>query len=414
MAEGLTNHDRQREQLKEIVRELNEGTDIRQVKRRFHKLISGISPEEIAQVEQSLINEGMPVEHVQKLCDIHVQVFDEALRKQGGTKVIPGHPVHTYRMENRELRKRIRALKRSIRGPAEAFLSALRDLETIDLHYVRKENQLFPYLESVGFTGPSKVMWGKHDEIRELFRAVEKASPSGDAHAVKKSSGQLIRALRNMAFMEEKILFPTAMRKLPPSAWVAIRRGEPAIGYAWVQPGNLWDANIAGAKARSSEADLAVDPSEVTAAGSEGNGRHVESVRDGSIALDTGSLTHEQINLLLTHLPFDVTFVDEQGKVAFYSDGTDRIFPRSPGVIGRDVANCHPPKSVHVVEKVVEALKSGEKDRAEFWITLNNRFIHIRYFPVLDEAGSYRGIIEVSQDVTDIRALEGQRRLLDW
>ncbi|MBN2655754.1 MAG: DUF438 domain-containing protein, partial [Spirochaetales bacterium] len=117
---------------------------------------------------------------------------------------------------------------------------------------------------------------------------------------------------------------------------------------------------------------------------------------------------------LLKNLPFDMTYVDENDKVAYYSEGKERIFPRSPGIIGREVANCHPPKSVHVVEKIVEALKKGEKDQAEFWIKMNGMFIHIRYFPIFDEQGKYRGIIEVSQEVSGIRALEGERRLLDW
>lgn len=396
MGEAIGNNKIKEEKLRDIVRDLNEGSDIRKVKKRFDKLIRHISPEEIASVEQSLINEGVPVEHVQKLCDIHVQVFDDALKKQGKSKVLPGHPVHTYRLENKELKKRLRGLKRSIKSD---FLSKLKDVKLIELHYVRKENQLFPFLETVGFTGPSKVMWGKHDEIRALFRKIEEDYNKGDLSAVKKETSSLIKALGNMVFMEEKILFPTSIRKLPPQAWSAIRKGESAIGYCWIEPGNLWDANITGSV--SPEA-APFEPSVTSQSG------------DEKISLDTGALSAAQINLLLKNLPFDMTYVDENDKVAYYSEGKERIFPRSPGIIGREVANCHPPKSVHVVEKIVEALKKGEKDQAEFWIKMNGMFIHIRYFPIFDEQGKYRGIIEVSQEVSGIRALEGERRLLDW
>jgi len=396
MGEGIGTNKVKEEELRKIVKDLNEGSDIRKVKKDFDKLIRGISPEEIANVEQSLINEGVPVEHVQKLCDIHVQVFDDALKKQGKSKVLPGHPVHTYRLENKELKKRLRGLKLSIKSD---FLFKLKDVKMIELHYVRKENQLFPYLESVGFTGPSKVMWGKHDEIRALFRKLEDDYNKGDFSAVKKQTGALIKALKNMVFMEEKILFPTSIRKLPPQAWSSIRKGESAIGYCWIEPGNLWDANIVG------DAGSEATPVQTSAVLQSG---------DKKISLDTGALSVTQINLLLKNLPFDMTYVDENDKVAYYSEGKERIFPRSPGIIGREVANCHPPKSVHVVEKIVEALKKGEKDQAEFWIKMNELFIHIRYFPIFDEQGKYRGIIEVSQEVSGIRALEGERRLLDW
>lgn len=390
MGEAMGNNKEKEDRLREIVRDLNEGTDIRKVKKRFDKLIRNISPEEIANVEQSLINEGVPVEQVQKLCDIHVQVFDEALKKQRRTKVLPGHPVHTYRQENKELKKRIRLLKGSFNSD---FPKKLKDVKIIELHYIRKENQLFPFLESVGFTGPSKVMWGKHDEIRTMFREIEELFQQGDITILRSRTRELIKALKNMVFMEEKILFPTSLRKLPARAWSDIRKGEASIGYCWIEPGNLWDVNLLKDSDTKSEPDID---------------------RNDKIPLDTGELTPFQINLLLKNLPFDVTYVDENDKVAYYTEGKERIFPRSPGIIGRDVSNCHPPKSVHVVEKIVEALKKGEKEQAEFWIQMNGMFIHIRYFPLFDDKGNYKGIIEVSQEVAGIRSLEGERRLLDW
>lgn len=400
MGEGIGNNKLKESELKEIIKNLNEGSDIKKVKKQFDKLLRNISPEEIANVEQSLINEGVPVEHVQKLCDIHVQVFDDALKKQGRTKILPGHPVHSYRAENTVLRKKIRDFNKTLRTMQAGFVEKLKDLKLVELHYVRKENQLFPYLETVGFTGPSKVMWGKHDEIRKMFREIESAFQKGDSGFVKQKASGLVKALKNMIFMEEKILFPSAMRKLPPKAWTAIRRGESAIGYSWIKPGNLWDTNIVDAD----NSGLDIDSAEVSAAQN----------KTAEIPLDTGSLAPDQLNLLLKNLPFDITFVDESGKVKYYSEGKERIFPRSPGIIGRDVANCHPPKSVHVVEKIVKSLKSGEKEQAEFWIRMGDKFVHIRYLSLFDDKGEYKGIIEVSQEISRIQALEGERRLLDW
>ncbi len=133
-----------------------------------------------------------------------------------------------------------------------------------------------------------------------------------------------------------------------------------------------------------------------------------------TVELDRGALTPEQIDLMLTHLPVDVSFVDEHDTVRYYSASPNRIFRRTPTVIGRKVQNCHPPDSVAVVERIVEAFRRGERDTAEFWIELNGRFIHIRYFALRDKAGAYRGVLEVSQDATGIRGLRGERRLLDW
>ena len=122
----------------------------------------------------------------------------------------------------------------------------------------------------------------------------------------------------------------------------------------------------------------------------------------------------QRATMIFDSLPLDITYVDENDKVRYFNRAKDRFFPRSPAVIGRDVRNCHPPESLHIVEEIVNKFRSGERDEAEFWITLRGKFIHIRYFAVRSEEGEYRGVLEVSQDVTGIRALEGERRLLDW
>ncbi len=410
MSEMIKNHNDKQEQLKSIVMDLHEGKTPKEVKKRFDKLIRNVSPEEIAEMEQGLIAEGMPVEQVQSLCDVHVSVFKSAIEEAPKGKILPGHPIHSYREENKAARKYARTLQRESRNASRKgnrFSAAMEDMEALEIHFRRKENQLFPYLEAVNFTGPSKVMWGKHDEIREVFKEVRKAHASGDNKVLRRKVRALAGAVKRMIFMEERILFPTALRKLSDKAWVEIRRGEAEIGYAWISPGNLWDANVVQAESFRESSAAAPAPREQLPESA------VSSDNPG-IPLETGELLPAQLNMMLKALPFDLTFVDGDDKVCYYSQGKERLFPRSPGIIGRDVSNCHPPKSVHIVEKIVQSFRNKEKDVAEFWFTMNERFIHIRYFPVYSELGLYKGTIEVSQDVTDIRALEGVRKLLDW
>jgi DUF438 domain-containing protein len=206
--------------------------------------------------------------------------------------------------------------------------------------------------------------------------------------------------IHKMIFLEEKILYPTSVKKLDTRDWIIIKKGESEIGYAWVTPGNLWDANLAAALASAPKT------------GKPESG--AAPMTDNRIKLEEGFLTAEQLNLMLKELPFDITFVDENDKVCYYTASDDRIFPRSPAIIGRAVQNCHPPKSVHIVENILKNFKEKKKDEASFWLHLGDKFVYIRYFPLYDAHGNYKGVIEVSQEISGVRSLEGERKLLDW
>jgi hypothetical protein len=376
--------------LKDIIKDLHKGVDIKTLKKRFLLLIRDVAPSEIANMEQRLINEGMPEEEVKKLCDVHVEVFKESLED----KIVPGlpagHPVHTYMLENRRAETIIRQIQavHDIKKDKEQLLSLLETLSALNLHYVRKENQLFPILEAHGISGPSKVMWALHDDIRQMLKEVTARVREGNS--TPKELHALIHMVNDMIYKEEHILFPMALETLGDSDWSKVRDGEEEIGYAWLQPVKDWKSS------------------------GETYQENIPAEKVGSLTLDTGLLTAEQINLMLTHLPVDISFVDEDDKVAYYSQTEDRIFPRSPGIIGRLVQNCHPSKSVHIVDKILREFKAGNRDSAEFWIQLQGKFIHIRYLAVRDSRGNYRGTLEVSQDITSIRGLEGDKRLLDW
>jgi len=282
-----------------------------------------------------------------------------------------------------------------------ALSDTVERLAEADRHYLRKENQLFPFLEEHGVEGPSKVMWAIHDDIRDLVKQARQTIAGDDAALAVSTCLALARMADDMVTKEEKVLHPMAIDTLSDEEWVRIRAGEGDIGYAFIADVPAWPAKA------EAEAGAAGAPAAAAAASG------AAAADGGLLALQTGSLNLEELNLVLGALPIDFQYVDEHDRVRFYSEG-HRIFPRSPGVIGRKVQNCHPPASVHKVQQIIDAFRAGEKSVAEFWIEMQGRFLHIRYFAVRDEGGAYRGVVETVQDVTAIRALEGQRRLLDW
>lgn len=378
------------DKMKEIIKELHAGKDAESQKKKFEELIKDVAPWEIAQMEQKLIAEGMPETEIKSLCEVHVQVFKEALEHQTVPGLPAGHPVHTLMLENRaaeEILKEMEAISDFVRGK-EKLLGILDRLAQIDKHFLRKENQLFPVVETKGITGPSKVMWALHDDIRTFIKDVRKRIVDGKMEKVVVES--LAKMVNDMIYKEEHILFPMALEMLSEDEWTKVRKGEEEIGFAWVKPETEWKPSVG-----SFQQELLAE-------------------KVGSLNLDTGQLTAEQVNLILTHLPVDLSFVNENDEVVYYSAMPERIFPRSPGVIGRKVHNCHPPKSVGTVEKILASFRAGTKDVAEFWIQMRGRVLFIRYFAVRDSAGKYRGCLEVSQDITEIQKLTGQKRLLDW
>jgi DUF438 domain-containing protein len=401
-AEPLRDVETRHEVLKEIIRDLHKGVDMAILKQRFHDLIRNIDPSEIAKMEQKLMEEGMPETEIKRLCDVHVEVFKESLGQQEAPTAPPGHPLNTFMKENRAAEGMVHEIKgileklcdtpeKEIFRQERKNLGALIErLSDIDLHYLRKENQLFPVLEKHGISGPSEVMWAIHDDIRQTLKYARAQISELQVPLVYGTLKYLLQSINDMIYKEEHILFPMTMEMLAEADWVKVRQGEGEIGYAWIKPEEGWLPGTGS-------------PAEAT-----------ETTGVGAFNLSTGHLTQEQVDLLLTHLPVDISFVDENDELKYYSSTKERIFPRSPGVIGRKVQKCHPPKSFHMVQKILDEFRAGKKDVADFWIQMKGRFIHIRYFAIRDTGGNYRGTMEVSQDLTEIRKLEGERRLLDW
>lgn len=376
--------------LKGIIKDLHAGVELKLLKERFQDLIKDVSPSEIAEMEQRLIEEGMPEEEIKRLCEVHVQVFKESLDKKIMPGLPAGHPVHTFMLENRAAEGIIREME-AVGDPVtdrDQLSELLERLSALDLHYVRKENQLFPTLESKGIAGPSKVMWALHDDIRAMLKDVKAKVANSTVKELELKT--LLHMINDMIYKEEHILFPMSLETLDEESWAKVKAGEEEVGYAWIEPVEEWKPSTGTFQ------------------------QALLTEKIGSLNLDTGQLTAEQVNLLLTHLPVDISFVNENDEVIYYSQTEDRIFPRSPGIIGRKIQNCHPPKSVNMVEKILEEFKAGRRDHSEFWIQMRDKFIHIRYFAVRDHKGTYKGTLEVSQDITVIKKLEGEKRLLDW
>ncbi|MBL8966362.1 MAG: DUF438 domain-containing protein [Spirochaetaceae bacterium] len=437
MSEVLTTDLEKQAKLKAIIKRLHAGATAAEVKRDFANLIKGVSAPEVAAMEQSLVDEGFPVEEIQRLCEVHVAVFESSLEKGEKPAKMPGHPVHSFMAENRELERLLRRLlKASLGWLLGARTSAmagtvLEELHGVTIHYARKENQLFPYLERQGFTGPSKVMWGKHDELRALLAACDKsyreASGRAGARSFFAETRKFAAAARRMIFMEERILYPNALKRLSERDWAEIRKGEAAIGFAWIVPGAAYDADLVLARLRDRAPRQGLPASTVPAgvpAGAEAAASSTvppgvppagnPPTQAAEIELNTGALSPELLDLALKALPLDFSIVDEEDRVRYYSDVPERIFPRSPAVIGRAVQNCHPPKSVATVERILASFKRKERDSARFWIEMGGRFIVIEYKALYDAEGRYRGTLETTMDAKQYRELKGERRLLDW
>jgi DUF438 domain-containing protein len=395
-----------KEIMKDIILKLHKGMSAEAAKDRFEAEIGNVTSTEIAEIEQSLIDDGLAPEEIKKFCNVHALIFQTALEQAAAADTSASHPVYLFKLENREIERltgKLKDVAADAKGggdPAAVkakLLPLLDQLKDIEVHFVRKEQLLFPYLEKAGFMGPSKVMWGKHNEIRDLMKAsyaeLGAARTRDDLTAYLDTHlNPLVAEVEGMVFKEENILFPASLEKLEAAAWVEILKESDDIGYVFIKRPQETEHMV-----RELRAALVEEP----------------VLKEGTLSLPTGTLGLNEVMGLLNTLPLDITFVDKNDNVKYFSDGKDRIFRRTKAIIGRNVQNCHPPQSLDAVNRILASFKDGTRDAYEFWITLQGRFVHIRYFAIRDADRTYLGTMEVTQDVTPIRALEGQKRLVD-
>ena len=405
MSELINNREYRQEKLKEVIKELHAGKTVEEVKEKFAEVIDGVTAKEISMMEVELVKDGIPIEEIQRLCDVHAEVFKGSIEEIHHPEEVPGHPVYTMKEENKALEKFIDTnLKASLEKFMEDdsdenrfnLISDINLLWDIDKHYSRKENLIFPYLEKYGITSPPKVMWGVDDEIRAKIKDVKLSLTSykGNKEEIKEKLEDATNQVKEMIFKEESILFPMCLDTLTEDEWVKIFNESNEIGFTLIEPVRNWT------RARVNVEEKAKEETEG------------EAVDNGYIKFETGMLTSQEITHILNTIPGDMTFVDKDNIVKYFSQGKERIFARTKAVIGRTVENCHPPTSVHVVEKIVNDLKSGKKDSESFWIKMGEKYILIQYFAVRDENGEFLGTLEFSQDIAPIQAITGEKRLL--
>jgi PAS domain S-box-containing protein len=395
--------------LKEVIKELHGGASPTEVKEKFKEALKGTKPEDIAKIEQELVKEGMPREELQKLCDVHLAVFGEQVQDEE-LHIPAGHPISILIEEHRVMLERTERLGTLVKMIEEACDSvyvgdALTELQSIakdfqdsEKHYLREENVLFPTMEKHGVTEPPAIMWMEHNRIREIKKKVHDIVEAWDGRLysdfkkqLSEATGPLCSLLPDHFFKENNILFPTALQVVTDKEWEDVRKEFNEIGYADFTPKNV----LVAFHAPKTDSKTTESPT-------------------GTLQFETGSLSKEEIEAILDTLPVDISFIDKDDRVKYFNKAEKRIFVRTKAVIGRSVQLCHPQQSVHIVNRIIEAFTNDEKDTAEFWITMNNRLVHIRYFAVRDRNGKYLGTMEVTQDLTDLKKIEGQKRLSDW
>jgi len=380
---------RKRRVVADIIARLHHGLSIEDAKTEILRDVGTLSSSEITEIEQGLINEGVPADEIRRFCNVHALLFESALEQTVASPDAPSHPVNMLKRENREIEKLVKGLRASAAVMDRAAVEdGIAQLPGVIGHYAMKENALFPFLEKHGFPGPSKVIWSKHNEVREMMKKL-----SDPSQRTTRLLEALLDEVEGMIFKEENILFPACLERISTQEWVEIFKACDQIGFSFLGGHGLHSA-LAEAETRQS----------VTAAQPE----HAA----GAITMPTGSFSPDELTAVLNALPVDITFVDADDKVKYFSQSKDRIFVRATSVLGRSVQNCHPPQSLKKVTDILDSFRNGKRDHADFWIQMMGKFVHIRYFAVRDPAGKYLGTLEVTQDATPIRELSGERRLL--
>ena len=389
MSEIIDNVSKRQEQLKTLIQRLHRGEDRAAVEAEFKRDFAYVTGAEIAQMEYNLVQDGVSVEEIQSLCDVHASLFQGSLAELH-QDVLTVNPITMFEDENAEFSALVdKAIKfkqetnKSISVVKPFLLDLIEKFRLIDTHYSKKENVFFPFLEKHGIETIPQVMWGVDNQVREKLKdSFIALNSSDDVNDIMDKFYQMVDMVKEMITKENMILFPLLRDTLTENDFKAIAQSL-----------------------ENPEAGVYQSKDEVNPTFEE-----VESV-DGDIRMSLGHLSTTEVNAILNTLPFDMTFVDANDRVKYVSQGKERIFDRPASVIGRPVHLCHPPQSVHVVMNIVEDLRSGKKEHEDFWINFRGKFVFIRYYAVRGEAGEYLGCIEVTQEISEIRSLEGEKRL---
>ena len=361
----------------------------------YKDTIVNVNPQEAFEVFKMLLDEGSKPNEILVFLDKVINAFYKGLSSHKWEKPKNDNFLKDMNLENEGLVKKTDEIKEllkesDLKTKKEKIITKITELEEFNDHYMKKENILFPYMEKAApkFEG-TKIMWSLHDVVRNLLKTTKEIlhDENSTAQEVNVAIANLFFGILGVKKKEELILFPSACEVLSERDWYEMHKQSLEYKFPFIH------------KNKDNEYD--------------GNNMN-EDFSKGVFKTETGQLTFDEIALIFNNLPVDMTFVDEDNKVRYFTRPKDRIFPRSPAVIGRNVNNCHPPESVHVVEEIIESFRAGKEDQAKFWINMKGKMILIQYFALRDSEGTYKGVLEVSQDITEIKSLEGERRLLKW
>ena len=392
MSEFINNSEKRVENLFQFSQGIIQGKDGTKLLEKFGEALKYITPHDMLAMEEKQLKMGITPQQIKEKIEKMMNVIYDQLKKYEWEKPQEGHSLYYLMQENRELETRLAAIKIDLKDKNYFhFKQHIAELSGIENHFLRKENILFSYLERVWENcRPLAVMWSIHDDIRLKLKHLNKIlleKEDFDAE-IYSQVGELFFLMYGMIFKEELVLYPVAMETLDSFHWQKIKAQSAEIGYSFIVPPKT---------TKTTEKK-----------------KHLDSATDNSnFQTETGNLSNLQIEQIFNTLPLDITFIDTNDEVRYFSNSKDRFFPRSPAIIGRKVQNCHPPESVHIVEKILASFKAGKKDEAAFHIKLKGKFILIKYYAIRKK-DEYLGTLEVSQDITDIKKLKVEKRLLDW
>lgn len=371
--------------------------ELEEAKRLMSRDVVEIYPYELAYAEQNYLHKDendCKTEDIKKM----IITYEHILKENDFSKLDEYHPISMYIKENEIMKTYIKDINKLIEKGyiKNEYLGIYEALLRYRVHYFRKHNQLYAKLEEKGFDRPSKLMWIFDDHIRDSISRLYNLLRENEVDTFLKEQDIFIDDILDLMNKEETVLYPTSLKLITPEEFDYMKSGDEEIGYFEVTAPKVQENN----KFEDELMQLIKKYSNTNA--------------DEELDVATGKLSLNRINLIFKHMPVDLSYVDENDIVKFYTDTKERIFPRSKNAIGREVRNCHPPKSVHIVEEIIQKFKNGEQEVAEFWINKEDLFLYIKYVAVREEDGTFRGILEMMQDCTKIRSLEGSRTLLTW
>jgi DUF438 domain-containing protein len=409
MSELINNGEKRKELLKHMILELHKGAAPEAIRNQIGRVMGEVPYDTVVEIEQELMAEGLPFQEILKMCDIHSAALKGKITEKDSKTVPAGHPVDTFKEENRALLLEIYKLRTlldsinaesgedSVKEKILAIQMHFNNLSDVDKHYRRKENLLFPFLEKHGIDGPPKVMWGKHDQTRALLksaienlRQLDMGRPADLVKICHSALHPAIDSIEEMINKEEAILLPMSLDVLSDEEWYQVYSQSLEVGYCLIDPKVEWAPQ-----------GIETMPEKDKKTGDR-------------IQLPSGSFTISELEAIFNTIPFDLTFVDAGDTVRYFTQGRERIFERNRAVLGRKVQLCHPPKSAWIVQQILDDFRSGGEDRAPFWIEMGGKFIHIEYFALRGKDGKYLGTLEVTQDITEKRQLDGEQRLLNY